>query len=271
MYQGSSATTCTPSSLRYKNNINDSAAGLAELMQLRPVTFYFNDMGDPTEQVGFIAEEVFAVDPRLVQLDQAGLPDALRLDAFLPVMVKSIQELNLNLESIASTTALTTPKSESFAESFFSNLFSRMTTWLADAGNGIAQVFAKEVYTDKLCVKKSDGDNVCVTGDELAQLLAAGGSPPAPDPSLPTPTPTPPAPNPVPPTPEPEPEPGEVPPTDSEPIEGEPTPEPELELVPEPEPSHPDSNEDEVEDEPIEGEPTPGATAISDVVSVVEN
>jgi hypothetical protein len=195
LYEGSSATTCTPSSIRYKNNIKDSDAGLTKLMQLRPVTFYFNDRGDPTEQVGFIAEEVFAVDTRLIQLDRKGLPNALRLDSFLPVIVKSIQELNSNLESIASTSASVTLVSASFAESFFSNLFARITTWLADSGNGIAQVFAKEVYTNKLCVKKSDGSDVCITGDELALLLAGERA------SSPSPTPPPP------PTSEPDPEP----------------------------------------------------------------
>ena len=32
-------------------------------------------------------------------------------------------------------------------------------------------LFAKEIYTDKMCVKKSDGTNVCLTGDEVESLM----------------------------------------------------------------------------------------------------
>lgn len=51
--------------------------------------------------------------------------------------VQAIQELNLNLATIASTSASTTPQSEAFTGSFFDGVFSRLTVWLADAGVGI--------------------------------------------------------------------------------------------------------------------------------------
>ena len=172
LYLGGSATTCEPSSQRYKNTITDSTTGLDELMALRPVTFYFNDDISGEEHIGFIAEEVYGIDPRLVQLNQEGLPDALRLGEFLPLIVKSIQELNFNLETIASSTASSTPESQSLVTRFFGNLFSRITTWFADATNGITKFFAREVHTGTLCVKKSDDTEVCVTGDELGALLS---------------------------------------------------------------------------------------------------
>jgi hypothetical protein len=80
-------------------------------------------------------------------------------------------KLNLNLETIASTTASSTPESESFADRFFGNIFARVTRWFADAANGIEKLFVKEVHTDSLCVKKSDGGEVCVTGDQIQALL----------------------------------------------------------------------------------------------------
>ncbi|OHB13696.1 MAG: hypothetical protein A3G05_02080 [Candidatus Zambryskibacteria bacterium RIFCSPLOWO2_12_FULL_45_14] len=171
LYQGGSATSCEPSSARYKNNINDSEAGLDELMQLRPITFHFNDDSNDAEHVGFIAEEVFEIDPRLVQLNKDGLPDALRLGEFLPVIVKSIQELNLNLESIASTTATSTPKSQSFAASFFSSLFSKVGEWLANAGNGIQNIFTKAISTEIVYTKQLCIDDICITKTELQALL----------------------------------------------------------------------------------------------------
>ena len=75
--------------------------------------------------------------------------------------------------------ASTTPAAQTFADSFFSNLFARITVWLADATNGVGKLFAGEVHTKELCVTKSDGTDVCLTGDQLAALMAGqstGGS-----------------------------------------------------------------------------------------------
>ncbi|MBX9765600.1 tail fiber domain-containing protein, partial [Patescibacteria group bacterium] len=203
IYEGSSATTCTPSSARFKNSIENSNAGLAELSQLRPVTFFFNDQGDPTQQLGFIAEEVFAIDPRLVNLDPDGNPYSLKLDNFVSLAVSSIQDLNLNLNAIASSSASTTPAAQSFAVAFFNTLFEKVTQWLADATNGIGKLFADEVHTKQICVAKSDGTEFCADGDTLAALAASAGGSPTP-PSAPEPTPEP-EPEPMPePTPEPE-------------------------------------------------------------------
>ncbi|MEK7148183.1 MAG: hypothetical protein AAB758_02695, partial [Patescibacteria group bacterium] len=51
-----------------------------------------------------------------------------------------------------------------------------LIAWLADATNGITKLFAEEVHTDKLCVKKSDGTDICLTGDELAAIVSSSGS-----------------------------------------------------------------------------------------------
>jgi hypothetical protein len=180
--EGSSATSCTPSSARFKNTIATSTVGLAELKLLRPVTFYFNDKGDPTEQLGFIAEEAFAVDPRLVNLDPEGKPYSLKLDNFISLTVSSVQELNLNMEAIAFAPATTTPQAQSFADAFFGNLFSRLTIWFSDSANGIGKFFAGEVHTKQICVAKSDGTEFCADGDALAALAAAASVSSAPPP-----------------------------------------------------------------------------------------
>ena len=56
-------------------------------------------------------------------------------------------------------------------ETFVGKFFDRIISWFADVKNGIVKLFAKEIYTEKLCVKKSNGENVCVTGDELERLI----------------------------------------------------------------------------------------------------
>jgi hypothetical protein len=78
----------------------------------------------------------------------------------------------------------------------FSNIFARISLWLADASNGITEIFAKTlraenvyadtVTADEICVKKSNGTHVCVTGDQLEAALGSSNNtqlpPPAPDP-----------------------------------------------------------------------------------------
>ena len=79
------------------------------------------------------------------------------------------------LTDIASSTA-TLPE-DSLAGTFLSNIFSRITTWLADAGNGletiVAKVFraevvyAREVHAEeKICV-----DDQCLTKEDIRKLL----------------------------------------------------------------------------------------------------
>jgi len=171
VFLGASATSCTPSSIRFKHDVLTSQLLLNKMRALRPVTFLFNDGGDPGEQIGFIAEEVFLVDPRLVQLDADGLPGALKLDNLLALTIKSLQEVDLNLETLSSTTASTTPQSESFAASFWSNLFSRLTSWFADAANGIGEVFARVFNaSEKICV-----DGECLNADDIRALKQIAG------------------------------------------------------------------------------------------------
>lgn len=92
IFEGSTGTTCTPSSEVYKTNIATSTVGIEELMALRPVTFAFK-AGDKSSNLGFIAQEVRIVDPRLVEIAQDGTVKGLRLDNFMGLVVKSVQDL----------------------------------------------------------------------------------------------------------------------------------------------------------------------------------
>ncbi len=75
------------------------------------------------------------------------------------------QEANPKLEDLVSESA---PLVDSAGEkTFVGRFFDRMKSWFASATNGIGKFFAKEVYTDKLCV-----GNTCVTEVQLQRLLA---------------------------------------------------------------------------------------------------
>jgi hypothetical protein len=115
----------------------------------------FSFLADPAHATttGFIAQELFKVFPYAVttngddgsgSLATGTLPWSVDYGRITPLIVKAVQD-------IANITS-----------SFKDNLIA----WLADAGNGITKLFAKEVHTDKLCV----GDT-CVTQE---QFLADG-------------------------------------------------------------------------------------------------
>jgi hypothetical protein len=79
------------SSLRYKHDIQDYSKGLAEVMQLRPVSFKFN--GEDITNIGFIAEEVDALGMTEVMLyDEEQRPDAISYANMVSLLTKAIQE-----------------------------------------------------------------------------------------------------------------------------------------------------------------------------------
>jgi archaellum component FlaF (FlaF/FlaG flagellin family) len=40
--------------------------------------------------------------------------------------------------------------------------------------NGIENIFTKKIHTETLCVKKVDGGEVCLNGDELEIIMNGG-------------------------------------------------------------------------------------------------
>jgi hypothetical protein len=145
-------------------------------MALTPVSFQYTPQyngalqSDPNfngTYVGFIAEDVAKTDPRLITVDATGTtpsaPHGVRYENITAILAGAIQD-------IASISGV-----------FRDNL----TQWLADASNGINNLFAKNIYADNItahhlrgdevCANRSDGTEVCVNGDQLAAVLAAVG------------------------------------------------------------------------------------------------
>ena len=160
--------TAAISDARLKTNVIDITNGLELIEQLRPVRFTWNgeyNTGN-ANSLGFLAQEVEEVFPELVITDTAGYKN-LDYSKLTAVLATAVQELDINLNTIASTTATTTPKSESFATSFFANIFSRIGAWLADATNGLTNVVANVFNAkEKICV-----DGECLTKDDIRALL----------------------------------------------------------------------------------------------------
>ena len=87
------------SSLKYKSDVQDAVHGLAEVMQLRSVTYKGKTDGD-TIFGGLIAEEVHAAGlNEFVQYSEDGTPDALAYGNMVSLALKAIQELKLEFDA----------------------------------------------------------------------------------------------------------------------------------------------------------------------------
>ena len=104
----------TASSLRFKEDILPltGESGLAEVMALNPVSFFYKPdylgsfASEPNwngERVGFIAEEVQKIDPRLVTTDALGNTDTVRYELITPILAKAIQELYAKFTELRDT------------------------------------------------------------------------------------------------------------------------------------------------------------------------
>jgi Chaperone of endosialidase len=118
----SGTTWANPSDARIKNVIGDYTAGLAEVLQLNPVTFTFKDnytreaggasphatlAKDRTPCVGLIAQEVEAVFPEMVTkgegyIDGRRVSDFRNLDTsnLILALVNSVKELKAEIEAL---------------------------------------------------------------------------------------------------------------------------------------------------------------------------
>ncbi len=104
------SVACVASSLRFKERVQPLNVGLSELMRLRPVSFYFkpsyngalqNNANYNGEQVGFIAEDVQALDPRLSVVESDGVTaHGVRYEQMTALLTKAVQELNQKVDDL---------------------------------------------------------------------------------------------------------------------------------------------------------------------------
>lgn len=92
-------TTCLLSDGRLKMNVEPLNVGIAEVMQLKPVSYDLKPEVNPEHlgrQVGLIAQDVMKVDPRLAATYQSGpnkgTPRGVRYEQMVALLVKAVQE-----------------------------------------------------------------------------------------------------------------------------------------------------------------------------------
>lgn len=160
---------CTASSERFKHDIEvlGDSDGLALVRQLRPVSFAYNETGQT--RLGFIAEDIDRIDPRLVFYESDGTtPKGVLYQDFTPILAKSVQELDVRIEGLAEMEPWS---GDAEPDSFAARVVARIAAWLGDAGNGLAAVFAGKVQTNELCLAGANGSTTCITRDQLEELL----------------------------------------------------------------------------------------------------
>lgn len=88
------------SSIRYKENVDDMADYSSPIMDLRPVTFNYKDRSSDRISVGLIAEEVGEVMPDLVVFDEDGLPETVRYNDLVPMLLNELQKLRNDFDKL---------------------------------------------------------------------------------------------------------------------------------------------------------------------------
>ena len=90
-------STCS-SSARYKQHITDLELGLAVVERLRPVAYEWRQTHEA--DIGFVAEEIAAIDPRLVTRNAAGEVEGVKYERLTAVLAVALKDLDARLEAI---------------------------------------------------------------------------------------------------------------------------------------------------------------------------
>jgi hypothetical protein len=163
---GTGTLSCS-SDIRLKNNINDlngtdftlstiviteEYSTLDKLMLLTPVDYNWKgESSDTPKQIGFIAQEVEQVFPKLVSTDEKGMK-SIGYAKFTPYLTKAIQEMNLKMLNINNMEEENTWRDA-------------LTAWLGNAANKITRIF-----TGEICLIDENGQEECINRSELSSL-----------------------------------------------------------------------------------------------------
>ena len=185
------------SDVQFKENIATTTSGLDLLQRIPVKDFNLIGYADHRQQ-GFIAQELYQYYPEAVTVGGENAfqsPWLVDYGRLTPLVVRAVQELNLKLEDLTTTTQETSWHPDSFLFRFFIALKERLIAWFADAANGITDLFAKIGHFDEVHASKLCAGSTCVTETQLAALLSQSAASfanpsPASAPSFANPSPT---------------------------------------------------------------------------------
>ena len=87
---------CGGSSMRWKTNVTQFAAGLDIIRRLRPINFNWKDSGQP--DIGLGAEEVAGLAPELTFKNQDGEVTGVKYERLNMLLINAVKELELKIE-----------------------------------------------------------------------------------------------------------------------------------------------------------------------------
>jgi hypothetical protein len=150
----------------YKNNVTDLGLGLDTIMELRPVSYIWDEAQGGHHDLGFIAEEVEAVNPLLAEYDPiTGELASVKYRHLTALLTEGVQELNTNF---ASTTGPLSELISGSSTGLFADgtttFWERLVELATNFVDGALQVAG--LRTDELCVGE-----VCVTEDEFQAVF----------------------------------------------------------------------------------------------------
>ena len=145
-----------PSDERLKKDISNFDSGLAQINQLRPVSYRLKNENENTMlSVGLLAQEVQPIFPKLVTIQPDGTL-SLNYGGLTPVVIKAIQELSLNLDGVAERVALleanagVSGSGESIAGTLGQYAVEFFSAGVSSVVDGVA--YMKGIVVDKLTI-----------------------------------------------------------------------------------------------------------------------
>jgi hypothetical protein len=186
------------SDIRLKKDINDYTLGLKDILALNIKSYLYNGLSknainDGVTHVGILAQDLqntaignyaiatntdgflkFDKDPLIFAAINA-IKEQNKLLMGKDEMIKSLMNASNSIE-ILNNIRTETPIS---AYEYITNRLASSTGMISDfvsarvtAVRGyFDEIFAKKIYTEQICVKKSDGTNFCANGDQLQNAV----------------------------------------------------------------------------------------------------
>ena len=181
-YDATNLGTCS-SDERLKDNIadltfsNSNGTALDKLTAIQPRIFNWKTSSSTDISYGLVAQEVLNVAPELVTTDEDGYYQ-IRYGYLQYLTLEAIQELNDkvsalgDLTELASSSALSIDGDSTVFWTRLTNLANAFVDGVLRLGSAeITYMKAELIETEQLCILNSDGERVCVTGDELEDIL----------------------------------------------------------------------------------------------------
>ena len=163
VYSNSGVLTNTdPSDINLKTNVLNLPDGtLDKVLGLRTVSYNWKSTGDGA--IGFIAQEVQDIFPELVGTNSDG-SIGLYTTQFIPLLAKAIQEQQLQIDEVKLSTMSASISKEEWDST--NNLIQMISNKLTAFINSIKDKFR----TKELCLGE-EGNETCVTKEQLDELL----------------------------------------------------------------------------------------------------